>query len=77
MLYGGGLPVLAFFVLAIWGLKDEDLEWKEVGIAFGILVVSGVVIALTGAQPILIAAPAAALDIWLLYKLDLLGAQVR
>ena len=76
-MYGAGLPILAFLVLAAWGLKDEDLTWLEVGIAFAVLVACGVVISLTGMQPVLIAVPACIIDVWLLYKLDLLNATAR
>ena len=76
-MYGAGLPTLLFFILAVWGLKDEDITWLEAGIGFLIIAVSSAVILMTGSHPALIALPAGIVDVWLLYKLDLLNAKVR
>jgi hypothetical protein len=76
-MYGAGIPILLFLILAAWGLKDEDVSWTEVGIAAAVIVASAIVILLTGLQPILLAVPAGAVDAWLLYKLDILNAPAR
>ena len=76
-MYAAGLPVLLFFILAIWGLKDGEVTWLQVGIAFLILVVSFVAVVLLTPNPIPLAVPAVIIDIWLLYKLDILSAPVH
>jgi hypothetical protein len=76
-MYGAGIPVLLFLILAAWGLKDEDVSWTEVGIAAAVIAVSAVVVIFTGQQPVLIAVPAVAVDVWLLYELDILNAPGR
>jgi hypothetical protein len=74
-MYGAGLPILLFLILAVWGLKDEDVGWTEVGIATALLVVSGLVVYQMGLHPRLITVPAVIADVWLLYKLDILNAR--
>lgn len=76
-MYGAAVPVMLFLILAAWGLKDEDVSWGEVGIAAAVIVVSAVAILATGQLPVLIAVPVGLVDVWLLYKLDILNAPAR
>jgi hypothetical protein len=76
-MYGAGFPTLLFLILVVWGLKEEDLEWAEAGILAAVLLVSGAMVVLAGWATVLIAVPAVILDVWLLFKLDMLGARVR
>lgn len=76
MLLGTGLPILLFLILAVWGLKDDELYCGEVAVCAAIIVVSRLVCFYAGWSAYYSVVPTVIIDVWLLHKMDMLGVTI-
>jgi hypothetical protein len=63
-------------ILAVWGLKDEDLYWGEVAVCTGVIGLSWLVCYLADWPAYYTTVPTVIVDVWLLVKLDMLTVNV-